>query len=188
MKKIITVLLVLTASFVNAQAFKGKGDTKFQVGLNMQNWGTGIMVSTDFGLGENMSFGFVSSYLLNTKSYTMSETEYFLNNPNYDPIIDGNYIPKKEDAKFMDRFDVKARFNANIGNVLNFSENLDVYPGLNLGLRNFGAHLGARYFFTDGFGLFSEMNFPLAKYGSSSDTFDKLNNQFVLNIGASFNL
>jgi hypothetical protein len=27
---------------------------------------------------------------------------------------------------------------------------MDVYPGLNLGLHNFGAHLGFRYFFTDG--------------------------------------
>jgi hypothetical protein len=31
--------------------------------------------------------------------------------------------------------------------------------GLNLGLHNFGAHLGFRYFFTDGFGLFGEAGY-----------------------------
>jgi hypothetical protein len=30
---------------------------------------------------------------------------------------------------------------------------MDIYPGLDLGLKNFGAHLGF-YFFTEGFGLF----------------------------------
>jgi hypothetical protein len=34
---------------------------------------------------------------------------------------------------------------------------------LNLGLHNFGAHLGFRYFFTDGFGLFGA-GVPIAKY------------------------
>jgi hypothetical protein len=32
------------------------------------------------------------------------------------------------------------------------------YPGLDLSL-HFGAHLGFRYFFTDGFGLFGEAGY-----------------------------
>jgi hypothetical protein len=64
MKKIITLLAIVTVSLVNAQAYKGKGDIKAQVGLNAQNQGTGINVSADFGIGENMSYGFVASYLL----------------------------------------------------------------------------------------------------------------------------
>jgi hypothetical protein len=88
----------------------------------------------------------------------------------------------------MDRFDAKARFNANIGNVLKLDPKMDIYPGLDLGLRNFGAHLGFRYFFTDGFGVYSEAGIPLAKYDSNITGFDHLNNQFVFNIGASFNL
>ena len=47
----------------NAQAFKGKGDTKFQVGLNLQDGGSGITSTVDFGLGENMSFGFGNLYI-----------------------------------------------------------------------------------------------------------------------------
>jgi len=86
--------LLVSAGFVNAQAFRGKGDTKFQVGGNFQKGGSGIHVSSDFGLGENMSFGFAGSYLLNTT------------------------VGSASDVKFGDRIDIKARFNANIGNVL----------------------------------------------------------------------
>jgi hypothetical protein len=32
---------------------------------------------------------------------------------------------------------------------------------LDLGLHNFGAHLGFRYFFTEGFGLFGEAGVPI---------------------------
>ena len=163
MKKIITVLLVLSASFVNAQAFKGKGDVKLQVGATMQEYATGIVTRADFGLGENISVGGSIGYLLNT--------------------TDAVGTPK-----FDDRFDAKLRFNANIGNVLNISEKFDLYPGLDLGLRNFGAHLGARYFFTDGFGVYTEAGIPLAKYNTNAIGYERFNNQFVFQIGASFNL
>lgn len=163
MKKIITLLLVVSASFANAQAFKGKGDIKFQVGATLQENATGIATTVDFGLGENLSYGFAVSYLLNTTTAVGT-------------------------PKFDDRFDAKARFNANIGNVLNISDKLDVYPGLDLGLRNFGTHLGARYFFTDGFGVFTEAGVPLAKYNTNAVGYERFNNQFVFQIGASFNL
>jgi len=164
MKKIITVLLLCAVSLIQAQAYKGKGDIKGQVGANLQDHGTGIFFSGDYGVGENMSFGFTTNYLLNT-------TE-----------IAG------EKADFGDRFDLKARFNANLGNVFKLDKKMDVYPGLDLGLRNFGAHLGFRYFFTDGFGIFSEAGLPIAKYDEDVYGFDHYNNQFVFNIGASFNL
>lgn len=87
MKKITTLVLLLTVGLINAQAFKGKGDTKFDVGANLQNGGSGIRVSSDFGVGENMSFGFVTSYLLSVSN------DDFGNKPD-----------------FGDRVDVKARF------------------------------------------------------------------------------
>jgi hypothetical protein len=132
--------------------------------MNIQDHGTGINVSADFGIGENMSYGFVVSYLL-------SVDEVAGDKPNFD-----------------DRADVKVRFNANLGDVFKLDKAMDIYPGLNLGTRNFGAHLGFRYFFTDGFGLYSEAGFPLAKYDSNVQGFEEYNNQFVFQIGASFNL
>lgn len=160
MKNIFTFLLISVTAISFSQAYSGKGDQKGQVGFSAQNGGTGINVSYDSGIGENISIGVSSVYLLNS------------NNGAYN-------------LNFEDRFDVKARFNANIGNVLKLPANVDIYPGLNLGLRNFGAHLGARYFFTDGFGIFTEAGIPLAKYDKSQNLY---NNQFVFNIGASFNL
>jgi hypothetical protein len=91
-------------------------------------------------------------------------------------------------SDFGQRVDFKARCNANLGSVLQMEPNMDIYSGLDLGLHNFGAHLGFRYFFTDGFGVFGEAGVPIAKYDKNVIGFDQLNNQFVLNIGASFNL
>ena len=68
-------------------------------------------------------------------------------------------------------------------------DNIDIYPGLNLGLKNFGGHLGTRYFFSDGFGLFAEASVPFAKYKNGDLTpAEELHNQFVFSFGATFNL
>lgn len=163
MKKIVLIAALLAFTFGNSQAFKGKDDSKFQVGANIQSGGTGLNASYDYGIGENISLGVSSTYILG---------------------VDSNI-----DAAFKDRFDVRARFNANIGNVLAIDENFDLYPGLSFGLKNFGAHVGARYFFSDGFGLYTELNTPLAKYNTDDLTAaEELNNQFTISIGASFNL
>lgn len=164
MRKIITILLVFAAGMANAQVYKGKGDTKFQVGADFQNGATGINVTTDFGIGENMSYGFSATYLLSA-----------------DKILDVK-------PKFQDRIDAKARFNANLANVLGIEDKFDIYPGLDLGLRNFGAHIGARYFFTDGIGVYTEAGFPIAKYDTHLSGFEYYNNQFTVNAGLSFNL
>jgi len=160
MKKIFTIVLLGAFCLANAQAFTGKGDKKLNIGMTFQNGGSGIVGSADFGLGENFSIGFLGSYLLGGSQIDEVNAEY--------------------------RFDAKARFNANLGSVLNISPKFDFYPGLNLGLKNFGGHLGARYFFTNGFGIFTEFSVPFAKY--DSDAISKYNNGSSFNIGASFNL
>lgn len=160
MKKIFTIVLLGAFCMINAQAFKGAGDTKLNVGMNIQNGGTGVQTGFDYGLGENISVGVLASYLLS-----------------------GKEINKVD---FAHRFDAKVRFNANLGNVINIDPNFDLYPGLNLGLKNFGGHLGARYFFTKGFGVYTEFSFPIAKY--NTDATLKYNNQPSTNIGVSFNL
>lgn len=163
MKNIVLIAALLAFTFGNAQAFKGEGDTKFQIGANIQDEATGINLSFDYGLGDNISVGVSSSYSLG--------------------------IDERLNADFGDRFDLKARFNANLGNVINIDENFDFYPGLSLSLKNFGGHVGARYFFSEGFGIYTEASFPLAKY--SNDKLDigyYIHNQFAINIGASFNI
>ncbi|APY11138.1 hypothetical protein BWZ22_07730 [Seonamhaeicola sp. S2-3] len=163
MKKILLLLTLFSVSLINAQAFFGKGDDKFQVGANLQDNATGINVAYDFGMGDNISLGFSSTYALG--------------------------VDEALDASFGDRFDIKARFNANLGSVVNIDENFDIYPGLHVGLKNFGGHLGMRYFFSDGFGLYTEFNTPFAKYNTDTLTpEEKLHNQFTVSIGAVFGL
>lgn len=160
MKKFFTIVLLGAFCMANAQAFKGKGDKKLNIGMTVQNGGTGVLAAADFGLGENFSIGILGSYLLGGSQIEAVSSDY--------------------------RFDAKARFNANLGSVLNITPKFDVYPGLNLGLKNFGGHLGARYFFTEGFGVFSEVSAPFAKY--NNDAISKYNNGTSFNIGVSFNL
>ncbi|MGY0391401.1 DUF6646 family protein [Bizionia sp. KMM 8389] len=176
MKKLLVLVAILSVSLANAQAFKGKGDQKFQVGASFQSHATGLNLSYDYGLGENFSIGVTTSYALGVSS-SLKDDVY------------NSGVRISEKAGFEDRFDLKARFNANIGNVINIDENFDLYPGLNFSLKNFGGHIGARYFFTTGFGVYTEAQFPIAKYNSDSLTpAEKLNNQFTLNLGATFNL
>ena len=148
MKKLILIVTILSVSLINAQAFKGLNDNKFQVGTSLQSNATGINVSYDYGIGENMSVGISSSYALGL-------------NKDIELGVDTT-----------DRLDVKARFSANLGNVINIDENFDFYPGLSLSLKNFGGHLGMRYFFSDGFGLYTEFSTPFAKY--NTDVFKPL--------------
>ena len=46
MKKIILLAIIACSSFANAQAFKGKGDVKGQVGAFFQKGGSGIHISS----------------------------------------------------------------------------------------------------------------------------------------------
>jgi len=159
----LLVVFFLGVNFINAQAFSGKGDSKFQVGADLQDNGSGIVVSYDEGLGENFSVGVSTGYTLG--------------------------VNKAIDADFGDRIKLVARFNANIGSVMNLGDHVDIYPGLNLSLKQFGGHLGGRYFFSDGFGVFTEFSLPFAKYDNSTLTnAEQLNNQFTFGIGAVFNL
>lgn len=163
MKKILFIITILSVSLSQAQAFKGSMDNKFQVGANIQNAATGINVSYDYGLGENISVGISSAYALS--------------------------VDNDLDADFGDRFDLTGRFSAHLGSVIGIDPNFDVYPGLNLSLKNFGGHLGARYFFSEGFGVFTEAVFPIAKYDANDlRPADYIHNQFVVNLGAVFSL
>ncbi|MDT7829171.1 DUF6646 family protein [Pricia sp. S334] len=159
---IAILLLFFTTSIVMAQGYSGKGDQKFQVGANFQDNGTGVVASYDYGVGENISIGAISSYALG--------------------IGEGLGNGARE------RFDIKARFSAHLGPVIGVSNRFDLYPGLDLGLKNFGFHTGARFFFSEGFGLFTELGFPIARYDTGDlSPAEKLHNQFVVNLGATFN-
>lgn len=163
MKKLVFAALLLTSIAGHSQVFKGKGDQKLDVDLSLQHRGTGIAATYDYGIADNLSIGIQSTYAIGVSE-----------------AYDG--------ANFGRRFDARARFNANIGNVIDVSDDLDLYAGINIGLHNFGGQIGARYFFTDGFGVNLEMVNPLARFDSHVHGYRHLNNQFQFNLGVSFNL
>ena len=171
MKRLLTLSFFLCTLFaLQAQtthtssiAFNGEGDKKLQIGTTLQKNARGISASYDYGITHNLSVGVFSSYMLKTNTVL----DAF--NPN-----------------FKDLFNAEARLNANIGNVINIDKYFDVYPGIHLGLKNFGGHLGVRYFFSHTFGVYSEFSVPFATYDNSLDLLDKVNNQFTANIGACF--
>lgn len=157
----ILILLFSVSTLLAQEGYTGRGDNKFQVGWSIQERGNGIRASYDYGLGENISIGVLATYVTG---------------------VDENF-----GAQVADRFDAKARFNANLGSLFDVDRAFDVYPGLSVGLKNFGGHLGARWFFSRGFGIYAEVDVPLAKYQNPlQEPADVLNNQFVGTVGASF--
>ena len=148
MKKIIAGLLLAISSVAYSQeAFTGANDIRAYVGANIQSKGTGVTAGADYGLGRSFSVGLQMSYLLGTK----------------------HNVNGVEKAPVGDRFDLRGRFNANLGGVMNLPEQL-------------------RYFFNKGFGVFSEITFPIARYKTGAAGYEKLNNQFTFQIGAAFDL
>ncbi|MFK7813320.1 MAG: DUF6646 family protein [Maribacter sp.] len=153
----------LATTIASAQAFEGSNDQKAQLGASLQDKGAGIVLSYDLGLAEIFSAGITSTYLFGVDQF----------------------IP----VGFVDRFDVKVRGNVHLGSTIGFDDNLDAYSGFSLSLKNLGFHLGARYFFSDSIGVFSEVGFPIARYKSEDRSpAEELSNQLVINLGVSFNL
>jgi hypothetical protein len=62
------------------------------------------------------------------------------------------------------------------GNVFERTQNGYCLTGFRF--KKFGAHLGFRYFFTQGFGVFTEAGIPI-KLQTNPIGFDKPNNQFT---------
>ncbi|WP_407401326.1 DUF6646 family protein [Chryseobacterium sp.] len=134
MKKLVFMgMAMLTGAFANAQAYTGKGDQKVNLGLNAYGYGTGITATYDYGLNQLISVG-------------GGANAYF----------DGYKDNNKDNRVF-----VFGRVNFHLSEALDLPAKFDLYPGVNLGVlgKDFGigAHIGARYFFTDKIGVFAEV-------------------------------
>ena len=133
MKKLVFMLMVFAGVAVSAQAYTGKGDQKVNLGLNAWGYGTGITATYDYGLNQMISVG-------------AGANAYF----------DGYKDNNKDNRVF-----IFGRVNFHLKEALELPEKLDIYPGVDLGVlgRDFGigAHIGARYFFTEKVGVFAEV-------------------------------
>lgn len=134
MKKLVfMVMIFFFGATANAQAWTGKGDQKVQLGLSAWGYGTGITGTYDYGLNKLLSVG-------------AGLNGYFSNYKNND----------KDNRVF-----VFGRLNFHLQDALNLPPKLDIYPGVDVGVlgKDFGigAHIGARYFFTERIGVFAEV-------------------------------
>jgi len=133
MKKFVLMLILFIGTAVSAQAYTGKGDQKVNLGINIWGYGTGVTATYDYGLSSLISVG-------------AGANAYF----------DGYKDNNKDNRVF-----IFGRVNFHLKEALELPEKLDIYPGVDLGVlgKDFGigAHIGARYFFTDKVGVFAEV-------------------------------
>ncbi|MET3537746.1 DUF6646 family protein [Chryseobacterium limigenitum] len=134
MKKLVFMfMLVLGGALVNAQAYTGKGDQKIQLGLSAWGYGTGVTGTYDYGLNKLISVG---------------------------GGLNAYFNGYKDDDK-DNRVFIFGRLNFHLREALDLPEKLDIYPGVDVGVlgKDFGigAHIGARYFFTEKIGVFAEV-------------------------------
>ncbi|MGU3376789.1 DUF6646 family protein [Chryseobacterium sp. M5A1_1a] len=134
MKKLVFMMMIFFfGATANAQAWTGKGDQKVQLGLSAWGYGTGITGTYDYGLNKLISVG-------------AGLNGYFSNYKNND----------KDNRVF-----VFGRLNFHLQEALNLPSKWDIYPGVDVGAvgKDFGigAHIGARYFFTERIGVFAEV-------------------------------
>lgn len=134
MKKLLVIfMLIFMGGAASAQAYIGKGDQKIQVGLSAWGYGTGVTGTYDYGLNRLISVG-------------AGLNAYF-----------GNYKNNDDDNRVF----IFGRLNFHLRDALQLPEKLDIYPGVDVGVvgKDFGlgAHIGARYFFTDKIGVFAEV-------------------------------
>ncbi|RQP14485.1 MAG: hypothetical protein EAS48_01520 [Chryseobacterium sp.] len=133
MKKLFFLVVALLGfQLASAQAWTGKGDQKLQIGFNGWGNGTGITGTYDYGVGGIVSLGAGANI-------------YF-----------SDYKDNNKDNNFF----VFGRVNFHLRDVLNMPKEMDLYPGLDVGVLGdtfgLGAHLGFRYFFSPNVGAFIE--------------------------------
>jgi len=134
MKKLFfIVMLIFAGTATDAQAWTGKGDQKINAGISAWGYGTGITGTYDYGLNNLISVG-------------AGLNAYF-----------DNYKDNDNDNRVF----VFGRLNFHLKETLQLPEKLDIYPGIDIGIVGsdfgLGAHIGARYFFTDRIGVFAEV-------------------------------
>ena len=161
MKKLLFLAgLFFAVATASAQAPLEQGGTQLNVGVGLSSWATPIFIGLDYGVGHDFTVGGELSYQSKTDENQFAEFKY----TSIGIFVNGNY-----------------HFNR----ILNIPSKVDLYAGLNLGyyigsskitykfdneylrrtvsddsgLSGLGlaAQIGARYFFTDNFGLNLEL-------------------------------
>ena len=122
-------LFIFFTTVLFSQSYNGKGDTKLNIGYDIYGFGNGIRANIDYGLSDLFTVGVGGSYY-----FSNSDNDYYL----------------------------YGRTSIHLGLLLDFPSKFDLYPSIQAGYLSgndigFDAFLGAKYFFTDRFGIYAEI-------------------------------
>lgn len=132
-KTIFLMCLLLGALSLHAQAWQGQGDQKVQVGANLWGRGSfGVKAVYDYGIADAISIGAGAAF------YSSGTSD----NDN-------------------SAFSIFGRADYHLQEVLRLPDNMDIYPGISMGVFgdafDFGIHFGFRYLFNDKIGAYAEI-------------------------------
>lgn len=160
--------LFMAAATVSAQADLGKGNLQLNAGTGISGWGIPVYVGLDYGVTDEITVGGELSYRYDTSSYAIRA--------NFGRF--GEYRSDKITYRHH-TFGVFTNGNYHFNRLLRLPRQLDLYAGASLGFffgsvtssegnikytgddySGFSAALqtGARYFFTDNFGVNLELS------------------------------
>ena len=176
MKKFLFLAgLFMAAATASAQADLGKGNLQLNAGTGISGWGIPVYVGLDYGVTDEITVGGELSYRYDTSSYAIRA--------NFGRF--GEYRSDKITYRHH-TFGVFTNGNYHFNRLLRLPRQLDLYAGASLGFffgsvtssegnikytgddySGFSAALqtGARYFFTDNFGVNLELSGGLLTSG-----------------------
>ena len=143
-KQILTFIMIAATSAIFAQGPVSKGQSQINVGVGLSSWGVPVYLGFDYGVHPDVTLGAELSY----RGYN----EYY-DKHDYHHSVTG----------------ISGNANYHFNTVLNIPSPWDFYAGLNLGFYNYnkdyeykghrnsglglGAQIGARYYFSNKFGV-----------------------------------
>ena len=176
MKKILFLAgLFMAAATASAQADLGKGNLQLNAGTGISGWGIPVYVGLDYGVTDEITVGGELSYRYDTSSYAIRA--------NFGRF--GEYRSDKITYRHH-TFGVFTNGNYHFNRLLRLPRQLDLYAGASLGFFfgsvtssegnikytgddysgfSLAAQTGARYFFTDNFGVNLELSGGLLTSG-----------------------
>ena len=179
MKKIITLLLLITTVFTTnnavAQAYDGDEDSRLFLGYVRIKDVSGMELQFDKGVGSVVSFGSRFTYL-------------FIENPSFTDEFGNTYTA---DIKIKDKFNAGVFLRLHFSETFKLSEKLDPFLGLELSLKGISAHAGAKYSLNENFSVYGQFTNgfgALLTNDNGSDSSNVFAKQAYLSLGLAIRL
>lgn len=147
MKKVFSIRLLfiiavalLVSQKMRAQAFDGADDHRVYVGYSHIGKLSGVELGYEEGFNDYLSWGIQANVL-----FTGDKPD--------------------EEGKFLDAYDASFHCNFHWSEVFRLPSRFDVYTGVLVGLKTIGIGCGARYHFSENFGIYAAAHYsPISTF------------------------